>query len=466
MAASDIQNLPAPIESKSAKKKKAKGQAERTESPAPSAPTPEKAGSVAAGDAQDDGDNAHIRDLQKSIRNITKKITSTAKIDAIIAEHPGKSLDDLVATKVINADQKAAHLRKPGLQAQLFQLEEQLAQHKKVAREYLARLAEQEKALTEKFEKEKADAVAELTEKADADAQTALHDNFLILSQFLRLAAARRVEDADSTSDESQALEGVLLHIYSGDENAVATMLKLVQGADEQTRSTTGETLQTTFAQVKQAAIAHAASFTQTDPTSQPAEPTESPPIESDAVESKQEPETDPTVANASLTEVDDGSATVLTNGHVQEALVSSSSTAHSNTDVADDAANAAGESQWDTGNETSPTSTQEWVDVKIPREPSETETGLTATPAAPSNTQSWADDHPEAEAIPSGPADDGFQSVPGRHRGNREGGWRGRGGYRGRGGFRGEGRGRGRGRGGPRGNGGMGPRRGGDEQH
>jgi hypothetical protein len=150
----------------------------------------------------------------------------------------------------------------------------------------------------------------------------------------------------------------------------------------------------------------------------------------------------------------------------------SSGSAAPSNADVADDAANAAGESQWDTGNETSPT-TQEWVDVKIPREPSETETGLAATPAAPSNTQSWADDHPEAEAGTAAPADDGFQSVPGRNRGNREGGWRGRGGFRGRGGgFRGEGRGRGgRGRGGPRGNGASsgGQRRSGsgsDEQH
>ena len=151
-----------------------------------------------------------------------------------------------MSTKIINPDQKAAHLKKPALQAQLFQLEEQLAQHKKVDQEYKARLAEQEKALTEKFEKEKADVVAELTEKADADANTALHSNLLILSQFLRLAAARRVEDADSSSDESMALEGVLLHIYSGDENAVATMLKLVQGADEQTRSTAGDTLQTT----------------------------------------------------------------------------------------------------------------------------------------------------------------------------------------------------------------------------
>ena len=100
--------------------------------------------------------------------------------------------------------------------------------------------------MSEKFEKKQADTIAELTAKAEADANASLRANLLTLSQFLRLAAARRAEDADSSSDESMALEGVLLHIYSGDENAVATMLKLVEGADEQTRSTSGDALQTT----------------------------------------------------------------------------------------------------------------------------------------------------------------------------------------------------------------------------
>jgi uncharacterized coiled-coil protein SlyX len=394
--------------------------------------------------------------------------TNASRIDHIVAEHGGKSLDELVLLKIINTDQKAAYLKKPQLEAQLFHLEEQLAQHKKVAQEFKARLAEQEKALTDKFEKEKADLVTQLTEKADADAKTNLHDNLLILSQFLRLAAARRAEDADSTSDESMALEGVLLHVYTGDENAVSAMLKLVQGAEEPTRSTTGETLQTTckcaaqflfgqpvltlfpVAQVKQLAIAHAAPFTQTE-ASQPAE--------ADIVDSQQEAQPDPTVANAGLTEVEEGSATALTNGHVQEPSSSSAGQSGlSNADVDDSAANAAGESQWDTGND-APLS-QEWVDVKVPREPSETETGIDATPAAPANTQSWADDHPETET-PA--ADDGFQSVQGRNRGHRENGWRGRGGYRGRGGFRGEGR--GRGRGGQRGGFPSRPRRGGEPQ-
>lgn len=163
-----------------------------------------------------------------------------------MAEHGSKTLDELITLKIINNDQKAAYLKKPSLQAQLAQYEEQLQLLKKIDQEHRARLAEQEKALTAKFEKETAELVVELKDKALVDADASLSKSLLVLSQFLRLAAARRAEEADTSLDENQALEGVLLHIYSGDDNAVATMLKLVRGSDEQTRSTSGETLKTT----------------------------------------------------------------------------------------------------------------------------------------------------------------------------------------------------------------------------
>ncbi len=176
--------------------------------------------------------------------------THASKTDAVITEHKEKSLDELVALKIINADQKAQHLKKPGLQSQLTQLEEQLAQYKKIDQEYRARAAtekaELEKALVDKYNKEKADAVKEVTDKAEADHKKAQSDDLLVLSQFLRLAAARRAEEANAELDENLALEGVLLNIYSGDENGVATMVKLVQGSDEQTRSVSGDVLQTT----------------------------------------------------------------------------------------------------------------------------------------------------------------------------------------------------------------------------
>jgi hypothetical protein len=168
----------------------------------------------------------------------------------LILQHKGKSPEELVAAKIINADQRAQALKKPQLESQLAQLEEQLAQYKKIDEEYRTRgvadKAKVEKDLTERLEKEKADALVAVTEKAAADTKKTQHDNLLVLSQFLRLAAARRSEDADAGLDENMALEGVLLNVYSGDENAVSTMVKLIEGSEENTKSVSGDELQTT----------------------------------------------------------------------------------------------------------------------------------------------------------------------------------------------------------------------------
>ncbi|GAW15041.1 hypothetical protein ANO14919_044490 [Xylariales sp. No.14919] len=449
-----VQNPPASAESKSAKKKKAK--AERTESPAPSAsPAPEKTASVSGADASDDSfDSAYIRELQKNIRNVNKKIVNASKTDPIVDQHKGKSLDELVEARIINADQRAQRLKKPQLEAQLAQYEEQLVQYKKVDEDYRSRSAADkvalEKTLAEKFEKEKADAIAEVTEKAAADSKQALHDSLLALSQFLRLAAARRSEEADASLDENMALEGVLLNVYSGDENAVSTMLKLIEGSSETTHSVAGDELQTTYGQVKAAATAYISPFVAVDAA----------PETTEIVAELTAPvEADPTVVHAGLTEIDTTGATEpLTNGHTESTPQSGVPT---NAEVSDNAANAAAGSEWDGNNALSSSITQEgWVEV--PRNPTETETGLSATPAAASNVQSWADDQPEnqpenppEQAPASTDANDGFHQVQrNRPRGHdRENGWRGRGRGDYRGGHRGHhegrgGRGRGRGRG------------------
>lgn len=200
---------------------------------------------------------------------------------------------------------------------------------------------------------------------------------------------------------------------------------------------------------------------------------------------------TDPTVANAGLTELSSveppihGAQVPEDTGPVIPQAVADTG-----------AANEAAENHWEAKLSASAEGNEEWVEV--PRDPAETETGVTATPAALTGTQSWADDHPEA-APASAPApapvpaaatetadrNDGFHEVHhfrgGRGRngphGDHRGGFRGRGGYRGgegggfrgRGGYRGdrggEGGYRGRGRGGYRGRGrdGEPPRRGGD---
>lgn len=197
------------------------------------------------------------------------------------------------------------------------------------------------------------------------------------------------------------ALEGVLLNVYSGDDHAVSTILKLIEGSSETTFSVSGEQLQTTCkppttpngvmhsdnhpdGQVKAAATAYVAPFVAA----------EGEPETSEAVaESAPTVETDPTVAHAGLTEMDATGATEpLTNGHAESA---SQPGVPANADVGDNAANAAAGSEVDADNAMSSSMTQEgWVN--IPRDPTETETGVTATPAAASNVQSWADEQPE----------------------------------------------------------------------
>ncbi|KAJ4269622.1 hypothetical protein NW762_001290 [Fusarium torreyae] len=399
--------------SKSAKKKAAKA-LERTESPAPS---------VASATADKTGDDSfespYIKEIQKNIRNVNKKITNASKTDSLLNENPGKSLDELVSAKIINNDQKAQILKKPALQAQLAQYEEQLVQYQKVDEQYRTRAASDKAEWERNLEKAKADAVAE----AKAESTKSLHDNLLVLSQFLRLAAYRREEAQDPESDESQAIEGVLLAIYSGDENAVQSMLKLVNGSEDQIFSVPGEQLQTSFFKVKSLAQEYKTPYDEAQPA------------EGDAEQAK-DVATDPTVAHAAATEIEAGDTAA-------PAATEQPSNGLANASVADDAANAVAESHWDTTNNELSTS-QEWVDVK-PAEAVEADAAAPA-PTRVSNTQSWADDHPETTA----PADpnDGFHQVQRKGPRNEGGGHRGRGRgeHRGRGGFRGEGRGRGRG--------------------
>ena len=164
------------------------------------------------------------------------------------------------------------------------------------------------------------------------------------------------------------------------------------------------------------------------------------------------------------MTEMDDGPMDAV-NGANHEKEVTAAPDAGT---IDTGAANAVAEANWDSKLSQSVTSGPDgWVEV--PRDPAETETGLSATPAAYTSTQSWAEDVP-VEAVPTTPAatnnnNDGFHEVHhnrgrGRPHGEHRGGNRGRGGYRGdrgdgyrgRGGHRGDRGGegyRGRGRGG-----------------
>ncbi|KAG6112892.1 hypothetical protein E4U31_002111 [Claviceps sp. LM219 group G6] len=407
--------------SKGSKKKLAKN-GESVKSSASSA------GSATATDRQEEGyESPYIRELQKNIRNLNKKITNASKTDSILSQHAGIPLDELVSSRIINTDQKAQIEKKPALQAQLVQLEEQLVQYQKIHEQYRSRAVAEKAEWKKSLEKEKADAVS----KAQIGFQQSLRDSFLTLSQFLRLAAYRREEASETESEEnqsteSQAIEGVLMAIYTGDDNAVSSMLKLVHGTDDKVLNVSGETLQTSYAIVK--SLAEESKSPLYEDSLQP-EGVAAEATVTDAASA-------PTVGTQAVSHLNG-----QVNGHVDGEGPTNGVT------VTDDAAKALAESQEKTKNGVS-------QDRKL-----KAGSGPNGSPPpAAKQSQSWADDQPEPasqkpHSSPNG-THDGFHSVQ-RNKsrqesdgsGNRRG--RGRGEYRGRGGHRGDGRGRGRGRGG-----------------
>ena len=153
-------------------------------------------------------------------------------MDSIIAENPDLSLDDLLLSRKINHDQKTQAQKKPSLQASLVQLEEQVAQYKQFDDEYQKRISADKSALEASY-KEEVERLKEATlSQAKLENEKESKENLLILSKFLRAAAAKR-QGGDETSPENRAFEGALLLIYGGEASAVSAMEKLITGSDE-----------------------------------------------------------------------------------------------------------------------------------------------------------------------------------------------------------------------------------------
>lgn len=129
------------------------------------------------------------------------------------------------------------------MQSQLAQLEEQLALHKKIEDDFQDRLRADRERLKAEHEKELNDLRSEHATKSVESLKSGVRDKLLVLSRFLRAAAARRQMDEDG-SEESKAFEGVLLLLYGGDTAAVDAAEKLIEGEDESVPSTEGTSLE------------------------------------------------------------------------------------------------------------------------------------------------------------------------------------------------------------------------------
>jgi len=171
-----------------------------------------------------------------------------AKVDSVMAENPDMTLDQLVSARKINNDQKSQALKKPSLQAQLSQLEDQIVQYKKFEEEFNQRSKADKEELTSAHQKELEELRSQIKpqeEAAPAPQGQNLREALLSLSRFLRAAAHRRQLDEDET-DETKAFEGALLLLYGGDEKAADTMENIINASGESVVSTEGVQLSVT----------------------------------------------------------------------------------------------------------------------------------------------------------------------------------------------------------------------------
>lgn len=396
-------------------------------------------------------------DLARNIRNIHKKLAAVAKTEAIVTEFSNLSLDQLVAQKKINNDQRAQVQKKPQLEAQVAQLEEQ----QKNLTEYF-------KAIEAKHEKEKAElkdnhdaavlqARSEATDAANTASSKQVSDALRIVVQFLHAAAYKR-QSEDVEPDEAKAYEGVLFHLYQGNATSHDAITKLVNGSDERIMDPhSAEQLEYTYAQLKVATITGAEAEAEPEPEAGLSESAEGQTPTSVRAETSEQ--ADPTITNAALTELEDTTSIPVPEVDTSVTELETSATAPEQASV--DIGNAVAEAAWG-GNPSETAETAQSGDdlIQMPRDLAETETGSSTLPATQQSTTNWADEAVAAAADAPGPtplADgDGFSEVRREHRGRGRNAGRGGRGFDGRGRGRGRGgdnRGRGRGgRGGPRG--------------
>jgi hypothetical protein len=389
------------------------------------------------------------------------------KVDSIIKENPNVSLDDLVASRKINQDQKAQALKKPQLQSQLANLEEQLAAYRKIDSDYQAQLAKEKDTLLTSHVQELDKLREETREDARQEAKKELRNHLLTFSRFLAAAANRRSR-GDDTSPEARAFEGVLLLVYGGDKIAVDAAEKVITGSGDIVAGVDGSSTSITckhHAKQRRLELMEIVERVR-ELTLQEI------PVSSEHTWDDDTPkniESDPTIANAGLTELEDPTTAELING-TSKISMEEESVAPPTASIDSGASNAAADSQWDPsrpGTQEDPLS--ESFEM-IPRDAGDTKSSTPTISDSATPKQSWSDvpggnSYAEPLSMTSSTANgaatsaspnDGFHEVKHHHggRGRSQSGQKGdrggRGGSRrGSGSFRGGDRG---GRGGPRG--------------
>ena len=155
------------------------------------------------------------------------------------------SLDELVAAKKINNDQRAQLLKKPAVQEQIKALEEQIKQYRQFGKAYEDRFAREKSSLQEAHEVEINKIRLEAAEQALAKSLEQQETDLLVLTQFLNTASSKRNDDSVDAVEKA-AFEGVLLKIYQGSSEAIVHMKDLVSGSGAKVTSIEGDELEFT----------------------------------------------------------------------------------------------------------------------------------------------------------------------------------------------------------------------------
>lgn len=153
------------------------------------------------------------------------------KVDSVIADNPGISLDELVATRKINADQKAQAFKKPELVASLARYESQIVEYKKMEESFSQQMLAAEEKIKTSHEQEVAELKAQLSSEHSTNHTGSLKKALLTVSQFLKTAAQRRMQETND--GDSAAFESLLSVVFSGELDAVDAMEKLIEGAED-----------------------------------------------------------------------------------------------------------------------------------------------------------------------------------------------------------------------------------------
>lgn len=351
----------------------------------------------------------------------------------------------MVAQKKINTDQKAQIVKKSALEDQRAQIENQVKIIEDVQQDLEAKHAQEKQSLVKDHEAEIEKIKAEASEASDKAAATKVREALHITCKFLHAAAFQRQRD-DVDELESKAYEAVLFHLYQGNAAAVDTITNVIRGSSDKITEANNDELDFTFAQLRSSALA--------------TEDGEQNEAQNDAETVPGQLTSDPTIANAGLTELED-TATLVSATTENATVADPLAQVPEQASTTAEAANPVAESSW-TGEASMTTENTQGDDwVQVPRDPAETETAAFA-PAPQQSTTNWADEAgaaaEEQGIVQPISENDGFSEVRrergGRARGGRGSGrgFEGRGRGRGRGEHRGHRGGGGRGRGGPRG--------------